>query len=112
MPQTNIENSSRTECNNDECVRVTRNCIDGHCTERRVVIEDGDDIEDTEDVTTSESSSDESSNDGSPENGCRNYADKTFTVLINDIDVTIPSFILSLVVFVMLIFGIMKMKKK
>ena len=58
MPQTNIENSSRTECNNDECVRVTRNCIDGDCTERRIVIEDGDD---TEDVTSSQTSSESSS---------------------------------------------------
>ena len=106
MPQTNIENSSRTECNNDECVRVTRNCIDGECTERRVVIEDGDDTEDVTSQTSSESSSDDT-----PENGCRKYDDKTFTVLINDIDVTIFAFILSLLVFIMVIFGAMKMKK-
>ena len=136
MPQTDIQNTSRTECSNDECVRVTRSCIDGDCTERRVVIPAGDT---SGDVTTSQtdsnsgettssnsnsnssssssSSSNSSSNSNSsggntaPKQACK-HGHKTFTILMNDIDITIVSSILSLLMFIMFIFGLVKMKKK
>lgn len=110
---TNINNSSSTECYNDECYRITRTCRDGDCTERRVLI-DSDEVQQEQTIRSaspSESDSDtDSDTDSEDENKCI-YDGKTFTVLINDIDITIPSFILSVILFIFVIYGYIRLKK-
>ena len=39
MPQTEISSSSKIECNNGECVRITTDCIDGNCYETRIIVQ-------------------------------------------------------------------------
>ena len=125
MPSTTIQTSSWTECINGERITINRVCNNGNCDETRLV-EGGCGSEDvttnrqtiqsgsrgdTSSDTSSDNSSDTSSDNGS-DNGCSKYADKTFSILINDIDITLPSFIISLVVFIMVIIGFSKLKKK
>ena len=122
MPSTSIQTSSLTECINGERIRINSRCENGNCEETRVV-EGGCG---SEDVTTTnrqtiqsgsqgdnsgDNSSDTSSDNGS-DNGCIDYSDRTFTVLINDINITIPAFVISLVMFIMFIIGASKLKKK
>jgi hypothetical protein len=110
---TNFNRSSRTECYNDECYRITNTCRDGDCTETRVVI-DNDEVQQTMQVgndSNSDSDSDsDSDSESENENNCI-YDEKTFTVLINDIDITIPSFIVSIILFIFVIYGYIRIKK-
>ena len=39
MPKTSIVDSSRTVCNNGECVQITKSCVNGDCTERRIIVD-------------------------------------------------------------------------
>ena len=104
---TNINRSSRTECYNDECYRITNTCRDGDCTETRVVI-DSDEVQQT--MQYGNDSDSDSDSESENENNCI-YHEKSFTVLINDIDITIPSFIVSLILFIFVIYGYIKIKK-
>ena len=126
MPQTSIVNNSRTECNNGECVQITTSCIDGECTERRIVVDEqtmpnnfeGDTgQENTGQENTGQENDgdyfdDDTSSEGSSDNGCEDYKKRTIAIIFSGIDVTIPSFILSLCMLTILMVGLFKMKKK
>lgn len=113
MPETNIQTSQRTDCNNGECVQITTTCVDGECSERRIVVNEqqstmGDrntNVDDTDDT-------DDSSSDGSSDNGCEDYKNRTIALIFSGIDVTIPSVLLSLIMMVLFMVGIFRMKKK
>ena len=132
MPQTSIVNSSKTECNNGECVQITTSCVDGDCTERRIVVNEQRMVRDFEqdtgpqgaqwanrlggrnnyeDDTDTDTDTDTSSEGGS-DNGCEDYKQKTVAILFSGIDITIPSILLSLIMIVLFMVGIFKMKKK
>ena len=100
---TNIDNSSSTECYNDECYRTTRTCRDGDCTERRVMV-------DRDEVQQRRRMQDDSDSDSESENNCK-YDGRTFTVFVNDIDITIPSFVTSLLLFIFVVYGYIRLKK-
>ena len=105
---TNLQNTQRTDCNNGECVQITTSCIDGDCTERRVVVPPGSTSssgissgnQDTQrgrresypsnrgDIDEDDSSSSDSD---SSDSECGDYKDKTIAIIFSGIDVTIPS---------------------
>ena len=116
MPQTNIQNSQRTDCNNGECVQITTTCVDGECSERRIVVNEqqpmmGDRNTNVDDTDNTDDT-DDSSSDGSSDNGCGDYKNKTVALIFSGIDVTIPSVLLSLIMIVLFMVGIFRMKKK
>ena len=119
MPETNIQTSQRTDCNNGECVQITTTCVDGECSERRLVVNEqqpmmGDrntNVDDTGDTDDTDDT-DDSSSDGSSDNGCEDYKNKTIALIFSGIDVTITSILLSLIMMVLFMVGIFKMKKK
>ena len=121
MPQTRIVNNSRTRCNNGECVQITTSCVDGECTERRIIVDEQTMPNNLEGNTGQENTGqgnaddyfdDDTSSEGSSDNGCEDYKKRTISIIFSGIDVTIPSFILSLVMLIILMTGLLKMKKK
>ena len=118
MPETNIVNNSRTECSNGECVRITTSCVNGDCTERRIIVDGQPMPNNFEENTRQPSDSnighfdEDTSSEGSSDNGCKDYKKRTIAIIFSGIDATIPSFILSLVMLIILMIGLFKMKKK
>ena len=119
MPETNIVNNSRTECSNGECVRITHSCVNGDCTERRIIVDGQPMPNNFEDNTVQENNNshddyfdDDTSSEGSSDNGCKDYKKRTIAIIFSGIDATIPSFILSIVMFIISMIGLFKMKKK
>ena len=127
MPQTSIVDSSRTVCNNGECVQITMSCVNGDCSERRIIVDgnmlsnnlEGNTVQENNNMdgnyvdgdTSSDDSSDNDS-DNDSDNGCKDYKKRTIAIIFSGIDVTIPSFILSLVMLIIFMTGLFKIKKK
>ena len=118
MPQTNIQNSQRTDCNNGECVQITTTCVDGDCTERRIVVDgpvDGNFESGPQRAGRAQrvgGLDTDSDSDSDSDDECGSYKKKTVAIIFSGLDVTIPSVILSLIMITIFMIGIFKMKKK
>jgi len=123
MPKTSIVDSSRTVCNNGECVQITKSCVNGDCTERRIIVDgnmlsnnlEGNTFQENNNMDGSyveEDTSSDDSSDNDSDNDCEDYKKRTIAIIFSGIDVTIPSFILSLVIIIILMTGLFKIKKK
>lgn len=123
MPQTSIVDSSRTVCNNGECVQITKSCVNGDCTERRIIVDgnmlsnnlEGNTFQENNNMDGSyveEDTSSDDSSDNDSDNDCEDYKKRTIAIIFSGIDATIPSFILSLVIIIILMTGLFKIKKK
>jgi len=123
MPQTSIVDSSRTVCNNGECVQITKSCVNGDCTERRIIVDgnmlsnnlEGNTFQENNNMDgnyVEEDTSSDDSSDNDSDNDCEDYKKRTIAIIFSGIDATIPSFILSLVIIIILMTGLFKIKKK
>ena len=126
MTQTNIVDSSRTECNNGECVRITTTCIDGDCNEVRVVIPESEVEVDTEPPReprrarrarragsdTTDEGDDESETDSESEGELCNVKAINFAIIFNGVDITLFFGIMCLIMFIVFIIGVIRIKNK
>ena len=127
MTQTNILDSSRTECNDGECVRITTTCIDGDCNEVRVVIPESEvEVEvDTElrrarrarrarsaGSDTTDEGDDESETDSESEGELCNVKAINFAIIFNGVDITLFFGIMCLIMFIVFIIGVIRIKNK
>ena len=120
MPNTNIQNTQRTDCNNGECVQITTTCIDGSCTERRVVVPAGTTTETTYGTSSGGSAggsggggggASDTSSDTSSDDGCE-FEKANFAIVFNGNNVTLFAGILSFIMCTVFMIGLFKIKKK
>tara|TARA_Y100000817_G_C16843074_1_gene538921 strand:+ start:834 stop:1211 length:378 start_codon:yes stop_codon:yes gene_type:complete len=124
MTQTNIVDSSRTECNDGECVRITTTCIDGDCNEVRVVIPESEvDTEPPREPRrarrarsagsdTTDEGDDESETDSESEGELCNVKAINFAIIFNGVDITLFFGIMCLIMFIVFIIGVIRIKNK
>ena len=124
MTQTNIVDSSRTECNDGECVRITTTCINGDCNEVRVVIPESEvDAEPPREPRrarrarsagsdTTDEGDDESETDSESEGELCNVKAINFAIIFNGVDITLFFGIMCLIMFIVFIIGVIRIKNK
>ena len=134
MTQTNILDTSRTECNNGECIRITSTCIDGDCNEVRVVIPEselepeppseprrarqarraGGHRNDQGPDSVDDEGDDESDDEGDDESdrGLCDVKDISFAIIFNGGDISLFFGIMCLIMLIVFAVGLIRIKNK